>query len=86
MADTRQANDNPEPVPALRGFWQRHVQVLATIFVVAASAVSVGPDSWMEWLFWGTTVVSHETARITLGILAIVIAVAVAWPVIRRSP
>ena len=70
---------------ATRGFWIRHSQILATLFVAGAAALDFGPDSWMEWAMWGTTVVSVAAARIILAVLAVVVAVAVMWPFIRPT-
>ncbi len=70
---------------ATRGFWIRHSQILATLFVAGAAALDFGPDSWIEWALWGTTVVSVAAARIILAVLAVVIAVAVMWPFIRPT-
>ena len=67
------------------GFWARHGQLLTAVIAIASAVMAVGPDSWMEWVLWGTTVVSHPTARIVLLIVAIVLAAAVALPLIRRS-
>jgi hypothetical protein len=63
-----------------QGFWIRHSQILATLFVAGAAALDFGPDSWMEWAMWGTTVVSVPVARIGLAVLAVIVAVAVMWP------
>jgi len=68
-----------------RGFWARHGQFLAALVAIGSAAMAIGPDSWMEWLLWGTTVVTHPTARIVLLILAIAIALAVIVPWLRRS-
>ncbi|HTP84532.1 MAG TPA: hypothetical protein VMQ11_16395 [Alphaproteobacteria bacterium] len=70
---------------ASRGFWIRHSQILATLFVAGAAALDFGPDSWMEWALWGTTVVSVAAARIILAVLAVIVAVAVMWPFIRPT-
>ncbi len=59
-------------------------QTVAVLVVVASSAAAIGPDSWMEWLFWGTTVISHETQRLALGAVAVILAVAIAWPFLTR--
>ena len=64
----------------VQGFWIRHSQILATLFVAAAAALDFGPDSWMEWVLWGTTVVSVPAARILLALAAVIVAVAVMWP------
>jgi len=70
---------------ATRGFWVRHSQILAALFVTGAAALDFGPDSWMEWAMWGTTVVSVAAARIILAVVAVVVAVAVTWPFIRPT-
>ncbi|HTY69224.1 MAG TPA: hypothetical protein VMH36_21405 [Alphaproteobacteria bacterium] len=70
---------------ASRGFWIRHSQILATLFVAGAAAVDFGPDSWIEWVLWGTTIVSVAEARIILAVLAVLVAVAVMWPFIRPT-
>ncbi len=63
-----------------RGFWARHGQLLAALVAIASALVAIGPNSWMEWLLWGTTVVSHPTARIILVILAVAFAAVVILP------
>ena len=70
---------------AVRSFWIRHSQLLAGLFVVAVAALDFGPNSWMEWILWGTTVVSVETVRIVLAVLAAVVVVALVWPLIRPT-
>lgn len=75
----------PRPPSAARSFWVRHSQLLAAIFVVGAAALDFGPNSWIEWILWGTTVVSVETARIVLAVIAAVIVAALVWPLIRPS-
>ncbi len=76
----------PDPVPGpASGFWIRHSQLLASLFVAAAAALDFGPDSWMEWILWGTTVISVAEARIILAALAVIVAAAVFWPLIRPS-
>jgi hypothetical protein len=72
-----------KPTSSVRGFWIRHSQLLAALFVAGAAALDFGPDSWMEWALWGTTVVSVPAARIILAVLAVIVAVAVMWPFIR---
>jgi hypothetical protein len=73
------------PVGAASGFWVRHSQILAAIFIVTAAALDLGPESWMEWVMWGTTVVSVSTARIVLALIAVILAIALLWPFIRPS-
>ncbi len=75
--------DRP-PGPA-RSFWIRHSQLVAALFVIGAAALDFGPNSWMEWILWGTTVVSVETVRVVLAVLAALVAVALVWPLIRPS-
>jgi hypothetical protein len=75
----------PSVTARTRNFWTRHAQLLAALFVVASSALAAGPDNWVEWVLWGTTVVSHETARFVLLGLAVIIAAAVIWPLLRPS-
>lgn len=74
-----------KPTSSVRGFWIRHSQLLAALFVTGAAALDFGPDSWMEWALWGTTVISVAAARIILAVLAVIVAVAVMWPFIRPS-
>ena len=71
------------PLGPARSFWIRHSQLAAAVFVVAVAALDFGPNSWIEWILWGTTVVSVETARVILAVLAALIVVALAWPLIR---
>jgi hypothetical protein len=68
-----------------RGFWVRHYQVLAPVIAIAASAVALGPESWMEYLMAGVTVISHPTLRVLLLVLAVLLAVGLAWPFIRPT-
>ena len=68
-----------------QAFWVRHSQILATLFVAGAAALDFGPDSWMEWAMWGTTVVSVGAARILLALAAVIVAVAVMWPFLRPT-
>lgn len=70
---------------SFQGFWVRHSQLLAAVFVVAAAALDFGPDSWMEWVLWGATVVSVEAARIVLSVIAVILVAAILWPLIRPS-
>lgn len=73
------------PVGAARSFWARHCQLLAAIFIAAAAALDFGPDGWMEFIMWGTTVVTVAEARVILAVLALLVAVALFWPLIRPS-
>ncbi len=76
----------PDRTPgAVRSFWIRHSQLLAALFIVGVAALDFGPNSWMEWILWGTTVVSVETVRIVLAVLAALVVVALVWPLIRPS-
>lgn len=68
-----------------RGFSSRHYQVMAPVIAIAAAAVALGPESWMEYLMAGVTVISHPTLRILLLVLAAILAVGLAWPFIRPS-
>ncbi|MBV8537722.1 MAG: hypothetical protein JO128_19160 [Alphaproteobacteria bacterium] len=55
------------------------------IFVAGAAALDFGPDTWMEFVLWGTTVVTVAEARILLALLALIVAVAISWPFIRLT-
>lgn len=70
---------------SLGGFTTRHAQLVGTVFMLAAAALSAGPDNWMEWVMWGTTVVTVEEVRIILIVLAILLAIGLAWPLIRPA-
>ena len=67
-----------------RGFWARHGQLLAALIAIGSALMAIGPDSWMEWLLWGTTVVSHPTARLVLLVLAVCLAAAILVPWLQR--
>ena len=69
----------------MRGFWVRHYQVAAPVIAIAAAAVALGPESWMEYLMAGVTVISHPTLRVLLLVLTVLLAVGLAWPLIRPS-
>ena len=66
--------------------WHNIILRLSGILVlVSSSAMAISPDSWMEWISWGATVLSHEVLRIVLGVLAIVVLLALLWPLIRPA-
>ena len=71
--------------PDPRTLWITHSTTLAVLFVAGAAALDFGPDSWIEWVLWGTTVISVPAARIALAVIAVIVAVAVAWPFIRPT-
>ena len=76
----------PQSQPSFaRGFWARHYQWLAPIFAIAAAAVAIGPDSWMEYLLAGITVIPHPTIRLILVIVAALLVAGLAWPLLRPS-
>ncbi len=56
----------------------------ALAFAVAASALAIGPDFWIEWFLWGTTVISVAGARTLLLALALAVVIAVLWPVLSK--
>lgn len=66
-------------------FWHRiGLKLGALAFAVTASALAIGPDFWIEWVLWGTTVISVAGARTLLLALALAVVIAVLWPVLSR--
>lgn len=55
------------------------------MIAIAAAAVALGPESWMEYLMAGITVISQPTLRVLLLILAVLLAIGLFWPFIRPS-
>lgn len=60
------------------------LKIGALAFAAAASALAIGPDFWIEWILWGSTVISVAGARTLLLALAAAIVIAIAWPALWR--
>ncbi|HEX9465277.1 MAG TPA: hypothetical protein VGB82_21950 [Alphaproteobacteria bacterium] len=55
------------------------------MFAMAAGAVALGPESWIEYLLAGITVITHPTLRVILLVLSALLVIGVAWPFVRPS-
>jgi hypothetical protein len=75
----------PPPSNRAREFWVRRYQLLAPVIAIAAGAVALGPESWMEYLLAGITVISHPTLRVVLLVLSALLVAGLLWPFIRPS-
>ena len=69
---------------AKSGLQRLEVQLGAVAILAASSALAVGPDTWMEWILWGTTVLTVETARLVFFALSAALVAVLVWPWIRR--
>lgn len=62
----------------------RGLAALGWLYALMSAALALGPDAWMEWLMWGTTVMSVPSIRLTLAMTAGVVIMVLVWPLLRR--
>jgi hypothetical protein len=55
------------------------------LVAILAGAMAIGPDAWVEWITWGTTMLSVLEGRFILGAVAILAMAAIGWPLFRNG-
>jgi len=60
------------------------VGYLSGIFAILAGAAAAGPDTWVEWLTLGATMIGPLSARLLITITALAAVMIFVWPVLRR--
>jgi membrane protein implicated in regulation of membrane protease activity len=71
-----------------RGAWRTGFQRLETQLGAAAiliGSATLAPDAWIEWILWGTTVITLPTARLVLLAVAALLLAVLVWPWLRPS-
>ncbi len=55
------------------------------LIAVAAAALALGPDTWMEWIMWGITVISTQAMKLIFAAVAGGILVWLMWPILNQA-
>ncbi len=59
--------------------------LMSFLVAVAAASLALGPDTWMEWLLLGTTMISTQAAKLALALIAGVILIGLMLPFLKHT-